>query len=257
MLNRHRKRQNANDSERSETMKLSTKDAQLFYGLMWQLQSYVNEQHQILPDVESVEDYLDLPSADRIQVRDFLWAHPELIDAYVTENPYGLEGEEITIVRKWKRFVTGTFQIFRYLKKHAIFIRDDGQVYGVLALRDSLEEVLYGRRLPVMAKAVLMPFKGRIVYDGMLSFYNIHFGGGIRRGLNEEYMAAKQNDRIITTLEPELTQPTRKKRKPGRDWGPVVDGLVEATTELKGGPQPAACQRPTDPGGRPRPRRLE
>jgi hypothetical protein len=218
-------------------MKLATKDTALFFKLMWRLQFYVNQKRRILPDVDSVEDYADVPSMERVQVRNVLWENPELIDAYVAENPHDLPDDELDIIRKWKRFVADTFQIFRYLKKHAIFIGEGSQVYGVLALYDSLEEVLYGRRLPVMVQAVLLPFKGKIVYDGTLNFYNIHFGRGIRTGLNEEYMAAKQNDRIITTLEPELAQPARRTRKkPGKDWRPVVDDLVEAANKMKGGP---------------------
>jgi hypothetical protein len=48
-------------------------------------------------------------------------------------------------------------------------------------------------------------------------------------------MTAKQNDRIITTLEPELAPPPREK-KPAKDWRPVVDDLVKTTNKLKGGP---------------------
>jgi uncharacterized protein Usg len=216
-------------------MKLSTEDAALFFKLMWRLQFYVNQRLNIWPDVDSVEIYASLPGADRIEVRDALWEHPELIDAYVAQNPDGLPAEELDIVRKWKRFVAGTFQIFRYLKKHTIFIGENSKVYGIVALQDSLEEMFYGRPLPIMARAVLLPFKGKIVYDGLLSTYNIYFGGGIRSGLQEDYMAAKQNDRIITTLEPELAKPPRKK-KPAKDWRPVVDDLVETTDRLKGGP---------------------
>jgi hypothetical protein len=220
-----------------ETVKLSTKDAALFFKLMWRLQFYVNQQRQILPDVESVEDFADLPSTERAEVRNVLWENPELIDAYVAENPHGLPAEELGIIRKWKRFVSGTFQIFRYLKKHTIFIGEDSKVYGVLALYDSLEEMLYGRRPPIMVQAVLLPFEGKIVYDGTLNSYNIFFGRGIRSSLNEEYMAAKQNDRIITTLEPELAQPARRRReKPAKDWGAVVDDLVKTTGKMKGGP---------------------
>lgn len=221
-------------------MKLSTDDAELFFKLMWRLQFYVNQKHRILPDVNSVDDYVALMQTERAQVRNVLWENPELIDAYVLENPHNLPDDELNIVRKWKQFVTGTFHIFRYLKKHAIFI-GDGQAYGVLALRDSLEEMLYGRRLPVMVQAVLLPFKGQIVYDGMLNFYNIYFGGGIRSRLKEEYMAAKQNGRIITTLEPELAQPARQTRKkPGKDWRSEVDDLVKATDKMKGGPPVAS-----------------
>jgi len=217
-------------------MKLSTEDAALFFKLMGRLQFYVNQQHQILSDAGSVEDYADLPPTERVQVRNVLWENPELIDAYVAENPHDLPDDELNIVRKWKRSVAGTFHIFRYLKKHAIFIGDE-QVYGVLALYDSLEEMLYGRRLPIMVQAVLLPFKGKIVYDGTLNFYNIYFGGGIRSRLKEEYMAAKQNSRIITTLEPELAQSARQARKkPGKDWRSEVDNLVKMTGKMKGGP---------------------
>ena len=217
-------------------MKLSKADADLFFRLMWGLQFYVNRQRQILPEVGSVEDYIALPLEDKAKVRSTLWENPDLIDAYVAENPDGLAAEELEIVRQWKRSVPGTFQIFRYLKKHTIFIGDDSRVYGVLGLYDSLEEVLYGRKLPVMVQAVLLPFKGKIVYDGMLSGYNIYFGRGIRSSLNEEYMTAKQQGRIITTLEPELTKPARTRKKPGQDWRPAMDELVEKVDKMKGGP---------------------
>lgn len=215
-------------------MQLSTADADLFFKLMWGLQFYVNQQRQILPHIGSVTAYAELTTADKLKVRDILWENPELIAAYVAENPERLPAKELEIIQKWKRFVPGTFQIFRFLKKHTIFIGEDSQVYGVLGLYDSLEEVVYGRRPPIMVETVLLPFKGKIIYDGLMSGYNIFFGGGIRSNLNEVYMAAKQNDRIITTLEPELVQPTRK--KPGKDWRAEVDELVKRTDKIKGGP---------------------
>lgn len=58
-----------------------------------------------------------------------------------------------------------------------------------------------------MVEAILLPFKGKIIYDGLLSGYSIHFGGGIRSNLNRLYMNAKQRNRIITTLEPDLENP--------------------------------------------------
>jgi hypothetical protein len=205
--------------------------------MMWGLQLYVNRQKKILPGVDSIEVYAELPTEDKIEVRDALWENPGLIEAYVAENPDGLTAKELAIVHKWDRFVSGTCQIFRHLKKYSIFILDDDRVFGVLGLHDSLKEALYGRKLPVMVKAVLLPFKGVIVYDGILQSYNIYFGRGIRSGLNEAYMAAKQNDRIITTLEPELAKPARQRRKkPAQDWRPVVDELVQTAAKMKGGP---------------------
>ena len=51
-----------------------------------------------------------------------------------------------------------------------------------------------------MLQAVLLPFKGQIVYDGFLLPYRIFFGAGIRRSLNDEYQAAKARYGIITSL---------------------------------------------------------
>ncbi len=216
-------------------MKLSREDVDLFYRLMWDLQFYVNQKLNIMPDVESLEEYAQLPMEDKIPVRDALWQHPEFIEQYVSENPHGLSEEEREIVHKWTRFVQGTFYIYRFLKKHAIFIWDD-KVYGVLGLQTSFEEMFPGARLPIMARAVLLPFKGKIVYDGILHVYSVYFGRGIRSSLHEIYMTAKQNDRIITTLEPEL-QPSRpkKKKKIPPEWANQLRALSEVVEKFRGG----------------------
>ncbi|MEA3335961.1 MAG: DUF6605 domain-containing protein, partial [Chloroflexota bacterium] len=83
-------------------------------------------------------------------------------DAYLEENPQELSQEEREIVRSWKKFVRGDFYIKRLLKK-----------YAVLALHDSFEDMLAFTRLPCYAKAVLLPFKNKIVYDGILQGYSI------------------------------------------------------------------------------------
>ena len=142
-------------------MNLSQEEADLFFRLMWGLQFYVNQQRQTLANVESPQEYAALPMSEKVRVRDVLWESPDLLDAYVKQNPDGLSSEERDIVCKWKRFVTGTFQIFRYLKKHTIFISEKSQVYGVLGLYDSLEDMFYGRPLPIMVQGVLLPFLRR------------------------------------------------------------------------------------------------
>ena len=218
-------------------MKLSTADADLFFGLMWSLQFYVNRQCQVLSNIDSVEAYATRPMEDLIEVRNALWETPELIESYVAENPDGLPAEELELIRKWERFVSDNFYVFRFQKKHTIFIRENSTVYGVLALHDSLDGMFHKEQLPVMVRAVLLPFKGQIIYDGLLSHYSVLFGKGIRSDLNEIYMTDKQNDRIITTLEPEPLKPDRQTgKKPDRDWRPELAELVDRADTLKGGP---------------------
>ena len=50
-------------------------------------------------------------------------------------------------------------------------------------------------------------------------------------------MTAKQNDRIITTLEPELEAPKQKSRiKANKDWLPILDDLAQTVEGMRGGP---------------------
>jgi hypothetical protein len=223
-------------------MRVSPEDASLFYKLMWPLQFYVNQRLHILPDVRSIETYMACSQQNKLKVRQALYENADLVDAFVKENPGHLSDAELAIVRNWKRFVAGKFYIERFLKKYTVFIddRDPARVYAVQALQDSLEDMFYGHPTPILVQAVLLPFKGQIVYDGMLNIYNIFFGGGIRGDLKEIYLAAKQNGSIIETLESEI-QISRKRTAPTKplpDWRPVVDELVQTTEKLKGGRSP-------------------
>ena len=184
-------------------MKVTANEADFFFRLMGRLHFYANRKLAVLPRIGSVEELTRLPLAERIKIRDALWGNPALIEAYTRENPDGLREEEIETVRKWMDFTAGTFWMLRQLKQGAIFIGAGGLMYSVLAIRDSFEEVLRGRPLPVIVDTVLLPFQGRIVYDGFMSPHGIGVGGGMRRAMNEAYMSAKQNGRMIASLPPE------------------------------------------------------
>lgn len=216
-------------------MKLSPEDANLFWGLMWGLQFYVNERLGIVPNVRSPQALAALPTQKRVKVRDALWKNPSLIADYVRENPDGLPPEHLDIVQKWEKFIAGHFFIVRFLKSYAVFLTKD-KVYGVLGLHSDWEDVLPGMRPPIATEAVLLPFRGKIVYDGILESYRIMFGGGFQRSLNEVYMAAKQKSGIITSLEepPEVQAPKRK-RALGDETIAKVDEIAEACERLRGG----------------------
>lgn len=101
-------------------------------------------------------------------------------------------------------------------------------MHGIL---DPLDEVLPSYVLPQMVQAVLLPFKGKIIYDGLLSGYNVHFGGGIRSNLNRIYTIAKQRERIITSLEPDLE--TESSLKPKKDLAPQLREVSAALAKVK------------------------
>jgi hypothetical protein len=219
-------------------MKLSQEDTNLFYKLMWGMQFHLNQQLQVRPNIHSAQEYASLPTSEKAAVRDALWQNPKLIDAYLDLNPDHLPVEEQEIIRKWKKFIADTFHIFRFLKNYNIFIGNHSQVYGVLGLNSNLADLFIGQPLPILVEAVLLPFKGQIIYDGLLKTHNIFFGSGIRSELNETYMVAKQNGRIIATFEPETaTLPGAERTKNSRqEWVEEVEEITKASERMHGGP---------------------
>ncbi len=215
-------------------MKLSEQDGKLFFKLMWELHLYVNHKLKIYPEVQSFDDYAGLDQNLKIKVRDALFENTKFIDSFVRENPHNYSKEELLIISSWKSFIKGRFFIERILKKYNIFIQDD-EVYAVSALAQRIDELIYHYNLPLFVEAILLPFKGKIVYDGFLAIKPMFFGGNITRGLKETYMRAKQNNRIIDTLEAlPGGNKLQKKSKPIKNWEPELEELLGQVKKLKG-----------------------
>jgi hypothetical protein len=195
----------------------------------------------MFPHLDTLEAYRKCSSDEKMQVRDALYANSHLIDAYLQKNPDQFPDEKLEIIGRWRQFIAGQFYIERFLKKYAVFISADDQVYGVLGLHDPFDVFFHPAQLPVLIKTVLLPFKGQIVYDGLLQTYRISFGRGISSNLKEAYLAAKQQGRIIESLDPDRG-PTATKKSPQiiKDWRPELDELMANAKKLRAGSdQPA------------------
>lgn len=214
-------------------MLLSPEDARLFFKLMPALQVFANQKLQIIKRLEHVEHYQKISDEQRIKLRNAFYKSADLIDEFVRENPFGFSADELGIISGWKNFVAGDFMIERVLKKYSIFI-DNNKVYGVLALTQPLHQVLGGMPLPVYVKTVLLPFKGKIIYDGLIETYSILFGHGVATSVSNTYRAAKQQGKIIESLGPGW-QPPKPKVVIQKHWEPVLEDLSEKASKLRAG----------------------
>src|SRR3954463_15868748 len=185
-------------------MQLPLEDVDRFLRLHRGLMFFVNQKLKVIDDkVATPEAYSGLPPETRIKVHKALLDRIDLIDAFADEDPFHFDEADLEIVRSWKHLISGTFYAFRQRQPYMVFLSSTEPVvaYGVLALFDPFEAVI-GPYLPRMIKTTLLPFKGRIVYDGLVTGYNIVFGGGIKRRLDEEYKEAKAQHGITTSLPP-------------------------------------------------------
>jgi len=218
-------------------MILSPQDAELFFKLHRALMFFVNQRLQAVPDRPADPDEFSLLSPETLlKVRDAFLQHTDLIQSFIEENPARLSDEELAIVGSWQHRVHGKFYIFREMQKYMVFLSTAKPTvaYGVLALWQPFEELI-GPYLPIMTETVLLPFKDMIVYDGLMTSYNISFGGGVRRMLNESYKEAKARHGIVTTL-PMSDQPRvvpgpktrRVRRAPSKEeTGEVLRTIID------------------------------
>ena len=199
-----------------DSMLLEPQDVELFFRLHRTLMFFVNQRLKVIPDkIASPDEFAALSPQVRLKVRDALNANLALIESFADENPAHLSDDELDIVRSWRHLVTGKFYVFRELKKYTVFLSTTSPAiaYGVLALSQPFEDLI-GPYLPVLTQTVLLPFKGMIVYDGLMSSYSISFGPGIRRNLNQDFKEAKARHGIVTSLPMSATLLPSKAPKP-------------------------------------------
>jgi hypothetical protein len=184
-------------------MNLSTQETERFYRIWWPLLYYINTQRQIVPDLPAEPSEGTINRQDAHQVRKVLWESDSLRQAFITENPANLPETDLNLIASWQYRVAGRFFIFRHLKKYTVFLSQETppQAYGVLGLVSPIQEVIPWP-VPVLVEAVLLPFEDKIIYDSLLSPYSVTFGGGIRRGLNDDYRRVQEHGGVITTLQP-------------------------------------------------------
>lgn len=218
-------------------MKISMEDVELYYQLMSHLMRFSHNLAELFPDREFDENiHEELSREEVFQLRGAIYDDPQLIDAYISTNPDRLNNEHLSIIDSWRFIVRGEFYIERYLKDYAIFLHN-GKGYAVRSLFDHFDEFFPKAALPMRVSTVLLPFKGGIIYDGQMQAYNIHFGGGIKRNLKDEYMAAKRNGEIIYSLDPSDQQANEKQtdNKPQKDWSSELAQLSAIAKKMKGG----------------------
>jgi hypothetical protein len=184
-------------------MILKPEETMRFYRIWFRLLHYVNEQRHVVPSFPAVWDGSKVETDVAYKVRQVVWADDALRAAFIAENPAGLPPEDLALVASWDFHVAGDFYVFRSLKKYTVLLSRTSptRAYGVLGLFSPFEDLI-PLPPPTLIQTVLLPFEDKIIYDGLLSGYNVIFGSGIRSSLNDEYRDIKERDAIITSLLP-------------------------------------------------------
>jgi hypothetical protein len=167
---------------------LPPEELSLFMKLHSHLMAYTAQQTGVDTEVRTADDFIELSAEGKMKIRDRFLNDMSLLDRYVQSNPFGFSPEEMEIVSSWKHCVSATFFLIRITRDGAVFLEEkgrDAKAYLVNALAIPFEEILPFRP-PVRLDAVLLPFRGKVVYDGLTRIYQIYMGGGMSRSLRYE-----------------------------------------------------------------------
>ncbi|MFK5977014.1 MAG: hypothetical protein QM493_10940 [Sulfurovum sp.] len=182
-------------------MRLTDKELDQLYKIQSLLFLYANQLSKLVKGFSIAEDFLKLSFEDKILIRDTINSDKEWIfDKFAEKYRDDLTKDDIEIILSWKEQVRGRFFIVKQLKKYAKFLSaKDGEdrAYGVYSLNNSFDDFFH---LPVWVETVLLPFRGKIIYDGLIISKNIHFGTSIRKNLNDGLGVAEAKYGLIITL---------------------------------------------------------
>ena len=174
-------------------MRLEQSEAELFYQLWIPLLDFVNRKYHVCPETEKIDPSQGIDPRDAKTIADYVWSHTEVIEEYLAAAK--LPNEHAQIVAGWKQRKPGRYILERHLKKGSVFISaEDGSVYMVKGLFSAWAEML--GESPVLLDAVLIPFRGSIISDGLVVPYRIYFGKGATEDFKAVYMNAKRNHTI-------------------------------------------------------------
>ncbi len=174
---------------------LTKEDATLFYKLFTDLCFFVNQKHNLFPNIEKVSDIFNPSGAVNanctLELKEILWKDNKTIIEYIKKNKDALSLEEISILESWKKRVKGHFFIYEYIDSKAIMLSSDNKVYEVSGIISPISEQIPAKDLPVMVETVLLPFKDRIIYDSIISRSLISLGPNMLEQISKEYYEAK------------------------------------------------------------------
>ena len=182
-------------------MILSTADSHRFYQIWWPLLRFVNSRCNIIETFPENPAIVGLDIQDASKLRNILWNSPDLLDDFIQTNPAALAENELELAASWRHRLSGQFIILRHLKKYSVFLRDEESpiAFGVLGIMSPLHDVV-GHYLPVMVNVALLPFEGKIIYDGLISPYQVSFGPSLRNRFNQAYRTAQELYGVQTVL---------------------------------------------------------
>lgn len=182
-------------------MRLSESESTLFFNLYHPLLLFANQQYRVMNDVFTVSGLRKKSSEQLSALRQILYQYPILFDQFIASNPFHFLPQELELIDSWRRWIVGRFFIFKETNYYTIFLSNIRPIraYAVLALNAQFSQ-LFSAPLPIYVETALLPFRDKIIADGIFSHFRLQFSSSFIRQLHQAYNEAIDQEGIITSL---------------------------------------------------------
>ncbi len=193
--------------------KLKRDEVAQYYTLYNKLMTFVQNDYAKKHDKQSMKNVFTpqhdgsfacadslMQSGEILKIRDHLVENRELIERFLQKEFFALSKEEQEIFHSWKDFVYLQGIVMQAHQGSEVFVWDTKKscVYLVYGLYDTLASIIPS--YPFYGNILLFPFKGRIIFDGLLTGSDIEYGNNILRSMVSEYQECIDKNGITLTL---------------------------------------------------------
>lgn len=177
-------------------MKLHLAEARKCIDLLDSLDMYVLEHCNVIKRSKRMCSNLH---AVRLKLRLYWQENSHIIEDFLAQQKVMSE-DDIQTIRAWKKSSRESYIISRHYEEYSTFIPvGQNKVFGVLALTEDFFEVL-PQEPPVLVETSLLPYKGQIVWDGLVALSPLVFGSNYTASFIEISDGARKKGKVITSL---------------------------------------------------------
>lgn len=180
---------------------LSEKELEQFYRLKHSLYLFANKKINVLQHTQDWEDVGNNSPESIMKVRNHIFLKDiTIIDDYIQSNPNNVTKEELDILSHWKKAIPCKRAIiFKHTNEHSLFFVENN-VYAITGLMDSFKDI-FDNDTPVFIDLIILPFKNKLVHEGLFMPYGISVGKSMKDSIVAEAEEIIIKKGMITSLD--------------------------------------------------------
>ena len=170
---------------------LPRKAADLYYKLYFAILEFVNNKHQIVPELKKIYKQENLDASKLKNIDDYLWNNRELLDDFIQKNEYNFNSEELDIINGFKTAIHGYFLVAGFEREYTLMLDfENHKLYMVKGINSNLDKVIDPKSIPTFIETTLLMFRDNIIFNGFLAQANIGMGNGFTESAIKESSSA-------------------------------------------------------------------